>query len=299
MDKAETAIIAAALETIQRVGPCDATIKVEKIEDVRVTKREYVVERAKEILKRLIKENIPDSSELTEHVSKSVRMLEITEYGPEKIPAGPAVNESDEVILVEGRADVIALLKNNIKNAIAVGGTNIPESIIKLTHEKETTVFVDGDRGGDLIIEELKRRGADIDFIARAPYGKEVEELTKKQIHQALRAKIPVPQEHKNVSRHQSTTNHKVKINEEFVKLLNELEGSKGAYLLDENLNILAKIPAKEIPSVLREIDNINTIVMDGIVDKRLYNSAKQKGIERIVCKGSEIQSKKIEIVTL
>ena len=39
LDKAETAIVGAALEIIQRIGPCTAKIKVEKIEDVRISKK--------------------------------------------------------------------------------------------------------------------------------------------------------------------------------------------------------------------------------------------------------------------
>jgi DNA primase len=36
LDKAETAIIAAALEIIQRIGPCNAKIEIEKIEGRRL-----------------------------------------------------------------------------------------------------------------------------------------------------------------------------------------------------------------------------------------------------------------------
>ena len=47
LDKAETSIVGAALEIIQRIGPCNAKIKVTNIEDVRVSKRSFVIERAK------------------------------------------------------------------------------------------------------------------------------------------------------------------------------------------------------------------------------------------------------------
>ncbi|MEM4337053.1 MAG: DNA primase DnaG, partial [Candidatus Woesearchaeota archaeon] len=177
LDKAETAIVGAALEVIQRIGPCNATIKVDKIEDVRVSKRHFVIERAKQLLKGLMESSMPDSQEIADEVAASVRVMEIREYGRERLPAGPAIDESQEIILVEGRADVLNLLKHGFKNAIAINGTSIPDTIKELCKHKETTVFVDGDRGGDLIIKELLSV-TEIDFITKAPDGKEVEELT-------------------------------------------------------------------------------------------------------------------------
>ena len=155
LDKSETAIIGAALETIQRIGPCNSKVKVEKIEDVRISKRNFVIERAKELLRELIGNVLPDSQEITDEVAHSVRMMEITEYGKDRLPAGPSVDESEEIIVVEGRADVLNLLKHAIKNTIALNGTNIPETIIELGKKKVMTLFVDGDRGGDLIIKEV------------------------------------------------------------------------------------------------------------------------------------------------
>ncbi|WP_297486593.1 DNA primase DnaG [Thermococcus sp.] len=193
LDRVETAILAAALETIDRVGPAEAKIKVLRIEDVRATKRKYIIERAKEILKSLMEQEIPETQELTEEVKKAVRAKELIEYGPEKLPAGPHVPFSDSIIVVEGRADVLNLLKHGIKNAIAVEGTSIPETIIKLSKERIVTAFTDGDRGGELILKELLQV-ADVDYVARAPEGKEVEELTKKEIVKSLRSKIPAEQ---------------------------------------------------------------------------------------------------------
>ncbi len=193
LDKAETAIVAASLEVIQRIGPCNAKVKVEGIEDVRVSRRKYVVERAKELLKQLIETVMPDSQELSDEVAYSVRMMEIQDYGRERLPAGPNIDDSDEIIVVEGRADVLNLLKHGFKNAIAINGTSVPKTIIDLSKEKTVTAFVDGDRGGDLILRELFNV-AEIDFVARAPDGKEVEEITKKEIHKALRSKITAEQ---------------------------------------------------------------------------------------------------------
>jgi len=192
-DKVETAILAAALETIDRVGPCIARINVTKIEDVRASKRKYVIERAKKILVEMFDENILETEEITEEIKQCVRVEEITHIGPDKLPSGPNVLDSDAILVVEGRADVLNLLKYGIKNAVAVGGTNVPPTIADLCAKKVVTTFTDGDRGGELIVKELLQV-ADIDYVARAPEGKSVEDLTQKEIVRSLRQKIPVEQ---------------------------------------------------------------------------------------------------------
>jgi DNA primase len=192
-DKVETAILAAALETIDRVGPCIARICVNRIEDVRAAKRRYVIERAKRILVEMFDENILETEEITEEIKQSVRVEEIIHLGKDSLPSGPNVLDSDAILVVEGRADVLNLLKYGIKNAVAVGGTNVPPTIADLCAKKVVTAFTDGDRGGELIIKELLQV-ADIDFVARAPEGKSVEDMTQKEIVRALRQKIPVEQ---------------------------------------------------------------------------------------------------------
>ncbi|MFA4846579.1 MAG: DNA primase DnaG, partial [Patescibacteria group bacterium] len=193
LDMVETSILAAALETVDRVGPCDASITVEKIEDTRNAKRKMLVDRAKTLLKTLLMNEIPESREISEMVRQEVKIAEISEYGPEKLPSGPGVERMDSIIIVEGRADVLNLLKNDINNVVAVGGANVPVTIAKLCKEKEVTVFLDGDRGGDIILNELSQV-ADIDFVARAPTGKEVEELSRKELIKCLRSKISYEQ---------------------------------------------------------------------------------------------------------
>jgi len=193
LDQVETSILAAALETIDRVGPCKATIKVEKVEDVRVTKRNKIIERARALLSAMVEDSKTSGSDLLDEVRQSVQVSEIVSFGPERLPAGPNIANSDAIIIVEGRQDVLNLLRSGIKNAIAVEGTNVPKTIQELSKEKALTAFVDGDRGGDLILKELLQV-AEVDFIARAPRGKEVEELTQKQIMKCLRNKIPADQ---------------------------------------------------------------------------------------------------------
>ncbi len=188
LDSSETALIAASFETIERIGPCNSKIKIKAVKDVREMKRKYVLQRAKTILEKLLSEEIPQTSKLKEKIKESTRISRLTEY--EGLPCGPDIANADEIIIVEGRADVINLLKNGIKNVIAIGGATIPEAIIDLTKEKITTLFVDGDRGGDLIIKEVLKL-SDVDYIVRAPEGKEVEELTKKELFKCLRNKLP------------------------------------------------------------------------------------------------------------
>ncbi|MCE5296786.1 MAG: DNA primase, partial [Euryarchaeota archaeon] len=190
LDQVETVILASALETIDRVGPCKAKIAIESIEDVRVTKRAKIIDRAKELLTELIKVSKTTGVDLTESVRQSVQVEEIIYFGKDRLPAGPNVVDSDAVIVVEGRNDVLNLLRSGIKNAIAVEGTNIPKTVSELSKERVVTAFVDGDRGGELILRELFQV-AEVDFVARAPRAHEVEELTQKQIMKCLRNKIP------------------------------------------------------------------------------------------------------------
>lgn len=193
LDKVETAVLAASLETIDRIGPCISNISIVKIEDVRSSKRKQIVDRAKQVLTAMFDEMLPESQEIIDEVRQSVRIEEMTTYGKDNIPMGPNVLDSDAIIVVEGRADVLNLLRYGIKNSIAVGGTNVPQAVADLCKKKTVTAFTDGDRGGELIIKELLQV-ADVDFIARAPDGKGVEELVQKEVVKALRQKIPVEQ---------------------------------------------------------------------------------------------------------
>ncbi|MFB6083463.1 MAG: DNA primase DnaG [Halorientalis sp.] len=188
LDKVETAILAAALETIDRVGPCRADVEVTKVEDVRAAKRRAIVDRATELLEEFEGE-VARSADLIEEVRQAVRIEDITEY--EGLPAGPRVSDSDAIVVVEGRADVRQLLKYGIKNAVAVEGTDVPDAIADLTRERTVTAFLDGDRGGDLILKELQQVG-DVDYVAFAPENRSVEDLARDEVMTALREKVPL-----------------------------------------------------------------------------------------------------------
>jgi len=323
LDKAETSIVGAALEVIQRIGPCNAKIKVGKIEDVRVSKRNIVIERAKELLKDMIEGVIPDSQELADEVAYSVRVMEIQEYGKSRLPAGPNIDDSDEVIVVEGRADVLNLLKHSIKNVIAINGTSIPEDIIELSKKKTITAFVDGDRGGDLIIKELMGV-AEIDFVTKAPDGKEVEEITKKELHKALRSRIAAEQAKMDIPSRTSTTPRpgtgnrptvgsrvypvaprtrfrKARISpeekEKFKSMLEDLIGTRGTYILDDKLNILGKVPVTELGSTIRSLNKgIYAVVFDGIVDKSLLSIAEYSSIKFMIAMDSKVEDSETRI---
>jgi len=185
----ETAIIAASIETIEKVGPCDAFFKIRQIEDTRGLKRQQIKERAIELLGRLMQEEIPDTKELMEEIMDTFKTKDIISYGPEKLAAGPTVESSKELIVVEGRADVLTLLRYGFTNAIATGGARIPRSLESISRQKSVTIFLDGDHGADIQQQQLLK-SIKVDYIARAPDGKEVEELTQKEINQALRRRI-------------------------------------------------------------------------------------------------------------
>ena len=191
IDSVQTSMLAAAIESVDKVGPYDAKFETERIEDTRAEKREKITDRAKELLSKFMQEQTPDIAELREDISAGVRTAQMIEYGADKLPAGPDVDKSEEVILVEGRADVINLLKNGITNVIAMDGAKVPNTVLELAKIKKIVAFVDGDRGGELNARNLKEI-ANIHAVVRAPDGKEVEELTKKEILQCLKKESDV-----------------------------------------------------------------------------------------------------------
>ena len=315
LDKVETVILAAAFESIDRVGPCKASITADHVEDVRVVRRKKVIERAKQLLNQVIEEGKVEGESIADNVRQAVQVEEITNYGPDHCPAGPNIDKSDAIIIVEGRRDVLNLLKYGIKNIIAVGGTNIPKSVIKLTKERITTAFVDGDRGGELILKELLQT-ADVDFVARAPQTREVEEIPQKLIMKALKNKIPAEQyaemydikidkknkdepiktptseksskkDKKEDKSKEETKRDKEKIINEkqkrYGKILDDISGSLKAVLFDKNDKEIKKIPVRELTDSLKKSDNISSVVFDGIITQRLLDIASSKNVKEII----------------
>src|SRR3989441_86020 len=248
LDQVETSILAAALETIDRVGPCKATIKVDKVEDTRVTKRNKIIERARSLLSAMVEE------------SKT--------------------------------------------------------------------------SGSDLLLKELLQV-AEVDFIARAPRGKEVEELTQKQIMKSLRNKIPadqyvemygisgqvykaesefpepkpsggpqgrpeprpepraeprpefrepreVPAERASAPLTPTTKVLNPKL-EKYRDMLVQLGGSSTARLLDEGDGVVTEVPVRELVDTLKTAKQTRAVVFDGIITQRILDIAAEMNMHSVV----------------
>jgi len=285
LDRVETALIAAAVESVDKIGPYDSKIRVIKIEDQRIKKRKWIIERAKELLRKW-DEFAPESKEVMEEVLKAVRVAEVIEYGVEKLPAGPDIDKSDTIIIVEGRADVINLLKHGYRNVIALGGASVPQTIIDLSKRKKTIVFIDGDRGGELILKKIIQM-ADIDYVAKAPLGREVEELTGKEIAKALQNKVPIEEIKASIQvLLEKPLKKEVKIPENVLKMIEEIQGTLEAFFLDKNWQVVEKVAVKDLAERINNLDtnsNISAIVFDGIVTQRILDVSKNKNIQIII----------------
>lgn len=295
LDRISTAIIGASLETINRVGPCAARVRLEKIEDVRETRRKAIIERAKEILHQWTIETLPSADEIYREVAETLKWARVEKYGPEELSAGPEVDKAKEIIIVEGRADVIALLKCGIKNVIAVEGAKIPETIIKLCQEKEATALLDGDRGGDLILKELMQV-TNLRYVARAPQGKEVEELSCKEIMEALEHKVPIEELKFGPKRRRE----KVGVPSSIVDVAKELEGTLEAVLLDSDMKPIERLPVSELAERLQQINGVETVVFDGVITQRLVDIALEKKIKRLIAaRVSDVVKKPLQVQLL
>jgi len=302
LNRVETSILASALETVDRVGPCTASIVLEQIEDVRESKRRQIINRAANILKHWEEDVIPESQEITNEVLQSIKVGAIQKYGEENLPAGPELESSDSIIIVEGRADILNLLKCGIGNTIAVEGTNIPQTIVELSKKKECTVFLDGDRGGDLILKELLQV-ADIKYVLRAPPGKEVEDLTRKEIVKIVRNKIPVEKILKDLEK-KKPKNKKSKKQKKFpqfqkgkkekkiaievphplIETIAPIKETLQAKLFNEKYEILDTISVRKLTDKLTEInEKITAIVFDGVITQRLVDIATEKQVQYLI----------------
>jgi DNA primase len=316
LDKTETAIIAAALETIERVGPSDTKINVVNIEDVRGSKRDYILERAKKLMEKL-GETGNDIDEMTSEIKDSTKISKLQTYGTENLPCGDL--SGDELIIVEGRADVINLLKNGVKNVIAMNGSKLPDTIKDLSKEKsEVILFVDGDRGGNLIIKNVMEN-AKIDFITMAPEGKEVEELTGKEILQSLRKKIPVkeyqsqnrqrgfkrydaveekPREEPYVKRDIKIKKMTQKEKDEIKDKVEEIIGTKGVIIFNDKLETIRKVPAGMLQNVrLNEVPYI--IAIDGTATPRVIETCENLGCHNLIATNFVNTETRVNLVSM
>jgi DNA primase len=285
LDKTSTAIIAAAVQSVDRIGPCIAKVTLDKVADIREEKRKVILDKAKDILRTWVIEESPSTDEMVKDVSGVIRSADVVEYGPDHLPAGPDVATSAAIILVEGRADIVNLLRCGIRDAVAIEGTKIPRTIIELCKTKETTAFLDGDRGGDLILKELMQV-APVDYVARAPLGKEVEDLIPKEIMKALREKVPVGAGRPPGSRPEPVQVPRApppQLPQNVVVKARELRGSLEGVLLDQNMGEIARLPVSELAGKLADYQGIDTIVFDGVVTQRLLDLAEERGVKLVV----------------
>ena len=278
LDRVTTALLAASIESINRVGPCAAKVILEKIEDVRETRRKAIIERAKEILHQWTIETMPTVDEIFKELAETLKVAKVEKYGPEELSAGPEVDSSKEIIIVEGRADVINLLRCGIHNVIALEGAKVPETIKKLCREKEATAFLDGDRGGDLILKELLQV-TNIKYVARAPRGKEVEELNCKEIFEALAARVSV----EDLLKHPRREKRPPEFPKEVIQWAKELEGTLEAVLLNEKMELIERLPVSQLAERLQQVGGVDTVVFDGIITQRIVDIASEKNIKNII----------------
>lgn len=294
LDRYETALIAALVESVERVGPYPATVKVIEIKDLREEKRKRIIERAKELVKIIEEEVLPDTKEILERLKEDVAKAEVIEYGPEKLPAGPDVDKADTLIVVEGRADVINLVKHGYKNVIALEGISkgIPQTVVELSKKKTTVLFVDGDKGGEMVIRELLKV-AHIDYIARAPPGREVEQLAAKEIAKALRNKIPAEEwlaQQRQQAQQQAeqaaaqAQQPQLSLPFDASKKVEEMLGTLEAELYDASWSLIKRVPVRELPDFLASTEGaVYAIVMDGIVTQRVVDLAAKRGVKLII----------------
>jgi DNA primase len=272
-----TALIAASIESINRVGPCAAQVTLDKIEDIREARRKIIIDRAKEILHKWTIESQPSVDEVFKEVGETLKIQKVEKYGPEELPAGPEFQSSKEVYLVEGRADIINLMRCGIFNTIALEGAKVAETIKTVTKEKTATALLDGDRGGDLILKELLQV-TDIKYVGRAPRGKEIEELNCREVFQAIENKVAVESLYRP-----KKEKPKVEIPKEITQIIKPLEGTLEAVMLNGKLEQMERIPVSQLAEKLQQTEGVETVVFDGIITQRIVDIATDKNIKTII----------------
>ena len=290
LDKASTALIAAAVGSVDRIGPCSAKIVLVDFMDEREDKRKAIMNKAKEILRNWVVEVTPSTDEILKEVSSSIKVEEVIKYGKDGLPAGPEVATNSSIIVVEGRADVINLLKCGIKNTIGLDGTKIPKTVIDLSKEREITAVLDGDRGGDLILKELNQV-AELEFVARAPSGQEVEDLTPKEIMKSLRERNPAVPVKKGkekipaepVKKDKEKIEAQAPVQKNLFEAAQQLKGTLEAILFNEKGKAITRIPVSELAEKLSQTEGVHTVLFDGIVTQRLLDVAEGKKISCLI----------------
>ncbi len=288
-DVGTAALIAAAVESVDKVGPCSARVTLAAIEDVRATKRKQIVDRAKIIVREWSSKTSSEGENVLKDVTESTKRAKVVNYGMENLPAGPGVYSSELVYLVEGRADVVLFLRAGIENVVALEGTSIPDSIIELGKKKRFIAVLDGDRGGDLIEKELAQV-LKVEKVIRAPAGKEVEDLTPIDVLNMLRSeRLEVPAQAPRRERAGERAPEKApeEPEEPIVakarELYPDLNGTLEAVLLDQGLQEVGRYPISELVQKMQGSSGACFLIFDGIVTQRLVESATKVGVKGLI----------------
>jgi len=274
------ALISAAIESIDKVGPFDCSFKLDAIDDVRASKKEDIVRRAKEIKQKWSTKSVSEGDTMLKDVHESIAG-KVTTYGPNKLPCSTGVFDSPWIILVEGRADILNLLRAGFDNALAINGATIDESIKEMCKSKKKIVaFLDGDRAGGMILQELKSV-VNVDIELRADSGIEVEELTPQRVADILN---DTNIEMKKLGTSPPTINEDDKSLATVIsKIYPDLNETLESVALDDKDNQLFKIPISELVNKLSTQTGIKCLILDGIITQRLLDNAKTSGIGYIV----------------
>lgn len=312
MDKNETSLIGAAIETIEKIGPSETKVTIEKIDDVRGSKRDFILERAKQLLGKMGGSSDMNMKEIGRELGESSRLSSsLKTYGTENLPCGDL--SGDEVIVVEGRADVVNMLKQGVKNVICMNGVKLPETIKELSKEKTITLFVDGDRGGKLILRNVSEN-ANVAYVAVAPEGKEVEELTSKEILQALRRRVTLREyqemeargkrfSEREVEEAPEKTERKIeKMTEEEKEIvknaLDEMIGTKAAILFNRKMAIIRKMPLSRL-SYFRPEEEVYILAINDTAVPGIIRIAEEFGASNLVAKNFTTTRTNINLVSI
>ena len=274
------ALISAAIESIDKVGPFDCSFKLDAIDDVRASKKEDIVRRAKEIKQKWSTKSVSEGDTMLKDVHESIAG-KVTTYGPNKLPCSTGVFDSLWIILVEGRADILNLLRAGFDNALAINGATIDESIKEMCKSKKKIVaFLDGDRAGGMILQELKSV-VNVDIELRADSGVEVEELTPQRVADILND-TNIEMQKLGTSTATMSEDDKSLVTV-ISKIYPDLNETLESVALDDKDNQLFKIPISELVNKLSTQTGIKCLILDGIITQRLLDNAKTSGIGCIV----------------
>ena len=197
-------------------------------------------------------------------------------------------------------------MRCGIFNTVALEGAKVPDSIRKITKERNATALLDGDRGGDLIQKELLQVTS-VKFIGRAPRGKEIEECNCKEINEAIEGKLPIseligkptppiqqpkktpqppaqqPQIQIPAPAPERPKPKVIEVPDTIVQAAKALVGTLEAVLLNDKLELIERLPVSQLAEKLQQITGVETIVFDGIITQRIVDIAADKNIKRIV----------------